>query len=151
MRQWSRWVRDDVGSAALEFLTAGVIFLVPLAYLIITLGVIQESTLGAEAAARHTARVIGQSEDPESAARNSAAVLANVVEEYGLDPDSVGVSIACTPAGVPCPSAGVTLVVIVDASVSLPFVPPIFGLDRATTIPLQAEAAHKLSRLWGSG
>ncbi|MGM7668124.1 TadE/TadG family type IV pilus assembly protein [Microbacterium sp. A93] len=151
MRRWNRWVRDDDGSAALEFLTAGVIFLVPLAYLIITLGVIQESTLGAEAAARHTARVIGQSHDPESAARSSAAVLANVIDEYGLDVENTGVSISCIPTGVPCPSSGVTVLVTVDTWVSLPFVPPIFGLDSAARIPLQAEAAQKLSRLWSTG
>ncbi|WP_438255163.1 TadE/TadG family type IV pilus assembly protein [Microbacterium sp. A82] len=151
MRRWSRWTGDESGSAALEFLAAGVIFLVPLAYLVITLGVIQQSTLGVEAAARHTARVIGQSDDQESAARSSAAVLANVADEYGLDADDVGVSISCTPAGLPCPSAGVTVFVTVDAVVSLPFVPATFGLDQLAQIPLQAEAAHKMSRLWGSG
>lgn len=151
MRRWNLWDRDDAGSAALEFLTAGIIFLVPLAYLIIALGMIQQSTLGAEAAARHTARVIGQSHDAESAARSSAAVLANAVEEYDLDSDSTGVSISCVPTGVPCPSPGVTVLVTVNTWVSLPFIPPIFGLDAATRIPLEAEAAQKLSRLWSAG
>ena len=57
----------------------------------------------------------------------------------------------CTPVGSECPSAGVTVIITVSTHVSLPFVPEIFGLDRATQIPLQAAAAQKVSRLWGAG
>jgi len=151
MPRWRLWANDDEGSAALEFITVGVILLVPLAYLVITLGAIQESLLGVEAAARHTARVIGQSGDVDSAAANSDAVLASVIDEYGMDAASVEVSMSCTPAGAICPSAGATVIVTVSTHVSLPFVPPIFGLDQAASIPLEAAAAQKVSRLWGTG
>ncbi|HWS50023.1 MAG TPA: TadE family protein [Microbacterium sp.] len=140
---------NDDGSAALEFITVGVILLVPLVYLVIALGVIQEQTLGAEAAARHTARVISQAPDADSAASRSDAVLAGVIAEYGLDADAVRVGMTCTPAGVECPSAGATVIVTVATRVSLPFVPPVFGLDRIASIPLEASAAQKVSRLWG--
>lgn len=150
MRRWNRWARNEDGSAALEFITVGVILLVPLVYLVITLGTIQESLLGAEAAARHTARVIGQSESLTAAAESGDAVLANVIDEYGMDAENVAVSITCTPTETPCPSAGATVIVTVSTYVSLPFVPEIFGLDRATQIPLQAAAAQKISRLWGA-
>lgn len=152
MRRWSRWARNDDGSAALEFITVGVILLVPLVYLVIALGVIQEQTLGAEAAARHTARVISQAPDAETAAARSDAVLAGIIDEYGLEPGAVRVSISCTPAGVAaCPSAGVTMVVTVATTARLPFVPPLFGLDRIASIPLEASAVQKVSRLWGDG
>jgi len=157
MRRWNRWARsdrgnpDDEGSAALEFITVGVILLVPLAYLVLTLGTVQQTLLGAEAAARHTARVIGQAGDAEEAAVNADAVLANVIDEYGLDGSSVRLALTCTPAGAVCPSAGSTVIVTISTHVSLPFVPPILGLDRATQIPLQAAAAQKVSRLWGTG
>ena len=152
MRRWNRWARNDDGSAALEFITVGVILLVPLIYLVLALGVIQEQTLGAEAAARHTARVISQAPDAETAAARSEAVLAGVIEEYGLDPDAVQVSITCTPAGViGCPSAGATMIVTVTTSARLPLVPPLFGLDRIASIPLEASAVQKVSRLWGDG
>ena len=150
MLRWNPWAKNDDGSAALEFITVGVILLVPLAYLVITLGVIQETLLGAEAAARHTARVIGQADDRASAAESGDAVLANVLDEYGMDAENVDVSIDCTPVGTECPSAGATVIVTVRARVSLPFVPEIFGLDQATQIPLQAAAAQKVSRVWGT-
>ncbi|GAB3600753.1 TadE family protein [Microbacterium tumbae] len=151
MLRWSRWARDDEGSAALEFIVVGVILLVPLVYLVLALGVIQEQTLGVEAAARHTARVIGMAPDAQTAAERGDAVLANVVEEYGLDPESVRVSLSCTPAADPCPAPGATAIVTVATTAGLPFVPPVFGLDEATSIPLQADAAQKVSRLWGTG
>ncbi len=151
MRRWSRWGRSDDGSAALEFITVGVILLVPLVYLVLALGVIQEQTLGAEAAARHTARVISQAPDAETAAARSDAVLAGIIDEYGLDASAVQVSISCTPAGAACPSAGATMIVTVRTSASLPLVPPLFGLDRMATVPLEASAVQKVSRLWGEG
>lgn len=151
MRRWNHWAENDEGSAALEFITVGVILLVPLVYLVITLGTIQEQLLGVEAAARHTARVIGQADDAASAASNSDALLANVIDEYGMDASRVEVSVSCTPAGAECPSAGATVIVTVSTAVSLPLVPPIVGLDTAASIPLQAAAAQKVSRVWGSG
>jgi len=99
MRRWSHWGRNDEGSAALEFITVGVILLVPLAYLIITLGTVQQAMLGAEAAARHTARVIGQAENAADAADRGDAVLASVIDEYDLNAADVDVSVTCTPAG----------------------------------------------------
>lgn len=151
MRRWNRWAKNDEGSAALEFITIGVIFLVPLVYLIITLGTIQENLLGVEAAARHTARVIGQAENADAATAHGDAVLASVIEEYGLDAANVDVAVTCTPSGTECPTAGATVIVSISTRVTLPFVPPIFGLDRVASIPLQATAAQKVSRLWGTG
>lgn len=150
MRRWNRSTSDDEGSAALEFIFGGVILLVPLVYLVIVLGAIQQGMLGVEAAARHTARVIGQVDDALDAAADGDAVLASVIEEYGLDPATTAVSLSCTPAGVECPSAGATVVVTVSARISLPLVPEVFGLDRATAIPLEAASAQKVSRVWGA-
>lgn len=150
MHRSRAWAKNDDGSAALEFITVGVILLVPLVYLVIALGAIQEQTLGLEAAARHTARAIAMAPDAVAAAADGDAVLEGIIEEYGLDPEAIDVSLSCSPAGVECPSAGVTLIVTVAARVQLPLVPPVFGLDRATSIAVQAESAQKVSRLWGS-
>lgn len=150
MHRSKAWATNDDGSAALEFITVGVILLIPLVYLVIALGAIQEQTLGAEAAARHTVRAIAMAPDAAAAAAEGEAVLAGIIEEYGLDPDAVDVSMSCSPAGADCPSAGATLIVTVAARVHLPLVPQVFGLDRATSVVVQADAVHKVSRLWGS-
>lgn len=151
MRRSRRWVRNDDGSAALEFIVVGVLLLVPLVYLVLTLGSVQEQTLGAEAAARHTARVIGQAPDAETAARRGDAVLASVVREYGMDAEAVEFGMNCVPTASRCPDAGATVIVTVRTRVSLPFLPPLFGMDRIAAIPVEAQSAQKVSRLWGSG
>lgn len=145
------WAMNDDGSAALEFITVGVLLLVPLVYLVIALGSIQEQVLGAEAAARHTARAIGQAPDAAAASARTEAVLAGVAEEYGMDPGSVRVNVACRPTAAQCPTAGATVIVTVSTVVGLPFVPPLFGLERAAAIPVEASAAQKMSRLWSEG
>lgn len=142
------WATNDDGSAALEFITVGVLLLVPLVYLVIALGSIQEQVLGAEAAARHTARAIGQATDYAAASSRSETVLAGVVDEYGMNPETVRVDVSCRPAVVRCPAAGATVIVTVSTNVSLPLVPPLFGLERAAAIPVEASAAQKMSRLW---
>src|SRR6478736_4417484 len=47
--------------------------------------------------------------------------------------------------------AGATLVVTVRTTVALPLVPPVLGLDRLASIPIEASSAHKVSRFWGTG
>ena len=141
---------DEDGSAVVEFIVVGLLMLVPLVYLVITLGLVQEQTLGAEAAARHTARVIGQAPDAATADARAEDVMDNVIREYGMDADDVTVSVTCVSATAACPEAGATVVVTVNARVSLPFLPPLFGLDEIGSIPIEAQAAQKVSRLWGS-
>lgn len=147
MRRWNPSTEaDDDGSAALEFIIVGLLLLVPLVYLIVSLGVIQSHALGAEAAARHLARTVATSEDTADADR----VLAAVIEEYGMDAEDVDVAVGCIPAGAPCPEAGATLVVTVASRVALPLVPPVLGLDRLASIPVEASAVQKVSRFWGA-
>ena len=140
---------DDSGSAALEFIVTGLILLVPLVYLVIALGSIQEQALGAEAAARHTARAIGQADDAASAAARAESVLASVIDEYGMNPAATSFSLQCRPAATPCPAPGATVIVVVSTRVALPFMPPILGLDQSSAIPVEAAAAQNVSRLWG--
>ncbi|KQQ65685.1 TadE family protein [Microbacterium sp. Leaf320] len=151
MLRKSRSAMDDDGSAALEFIAVGVVLLVPLVYLIIALGAIQEQTLGAEAAARHTARAIALASDADSAELSGERVLASVAEQYGIDPDSADVTVTCGPEIAACPSAGATITVVVAARVSLPFIPAIFGLDEAASVSVEGTAVQKVSRMWGAG
>ena len=139
---------DDCGSAALEFILVGLLMLVPLVYLVVALGSIQQQSLGAEAGARHLARAISTAADAADADARAERVLASVRDEYGLD--DVDVDIACRPAGVSCPAAGATLIVTVRSAVTLPLVPPVLGLDQIASIPVEGSAAQKVSRFWGA-
>ena len=116
----------------------------------VSLGLIQGQSLGAEAGARHIARAVSQATDADSARDGADRVLAAVVEEYGIDAGSVDVDVECVPAAASCPAAGATLVVTVRTRVALPLVPPVLGLDRLASIPIEASAAQKVSRFWGT-
>lgn len=142
---------NEDGSAALEFITVGVILLIPLVYLVIALGTIQQQMLGVEAASRHTVRAIALADDAGTAAAEGAAVLAHAVTEYGIDPDAVELSMNCVPEGVPCPSAGAIVTVTVSTRVALPLIPSLLGLDRAASVGVEGVAVQKMSRLWGEG
>ena len=132
--------RGDEGSAALEFLTVGMIMLVPLAYLVIALGQIQAQALGVEAGARFAARTIAAGQgDPD-------AVLASVTGQYGIE--AFDADVTCVPASASCPEPGATIQVTVTARVPLPFMPPLLGLDRLSSVPVQATAVQKVSRYW---
>ena len=148
-RAFSDLLRDDTGSAALEFITVGLIMLVPLVYLIVALGSIQAQSLGVEAAARHAARAIALASDAPSAGERADLVIASVAAEYNIDPDNLRVSVSCVPAASTCPDAGSTVMVTVAARVALPLVPAILGLDRLASVPVEASSAQKVSRCWG--
>jgi Flp pilus assembly protein TadG len=157
MRRLHRWTEairarlrldDEGGTAALEFILVGLLLLVPIVYLIVALGSIQGQTLGAEAGARHIARVVATAENPDDADARADRILATVVAEYGLDADAVEVRVACTDSAGECPRAGATVVVTVATQVALPLVPPVLGLDRLAVVPVEATAAQKVSRFW---
>ena len=142
-------LRDERGSASLEFVTVGLVLLVPLIYLVVALGTIQEHSLGVEAAARHTARAIALAGDAAAAGERGDAVLIAVAAQYGIDPGELAVAITCVPAASTCPAAGATVMVSVRARVTLPLVPAVLGLERIASVPVAATAVQKMSRFWG--
>lgn len=139
---------SERGSAALEFILVGLLMLVPLVYLIVSLGMIQEQSLGAEAAARHVARAMSTATGADDARQRADRVLASIAQQYGID--DVDIAVECSPSGSACPAAGATLAVTVATRVTLPLVPAVLGLDELAAIPVEATAAHKVSRFWGS-
>lgn len=150
MRRWRAWT-DDEGTASLEFVVVGLVLLVPIVYLVIAFGSVQSRALGIDAGARHLARAIATAPDGRTADERARRVLTAIAGEYGLDADSMELSIRCVPAGVRCPEAGAILTVELSTVASLPLAPAVFGLDRLTEIPVSATSVQKVSRLWGEG
>ncbi|GAA2967997.1 hypothetical protein GCM10010459_26180 [Microbacterium schleiferi] len=144
-------LREERGSASLEFLTVGLLMLVPLIYVVVALGQIQHQALGAEAAARHVARAISLSTDEASAGFSASEVLSAVMAEYDLDASATSLSISCVPASASCPTAGATVRVSVATRVSLPLAPPVLGLDQIASVPVEASAVQRMSRFWSGG
>lgn len=139
---------DDRGSASLEFLLAGMVLLVPLVYLVVALGVVQEQSLGIEAGARHAARSVATAPDGNVARARVDAVRASLADEYGVDPARLSVTVECPSSIGDCPQAGALVAVTLRTTVTLPLVPPVLGLDRLAALPIEATGVQNVSRAW---
>ncbi|MDD7943533.1 TadE family protein [Microbacterium sp. NE2HP2] len=140
---------DDDGSASLEFLTAGLILLVPVVYLIVSLGIVQSHTFAAQAAARHIARAVATATDVAQADTRAEAITRAIAAEYGMAADDLALAVSCDGAG-PCPRPGEMFRVTAKTDAVLPLVPPVLGLDRLARVPIEATAVQRMPGLWGA-
>jgi hypothetical protein len=143
-------VRDDSGSASLEFITVGLLLLVPTVYLVLALSALESASFGVEGAARQATRVFVQSESQgtaESAARTAIEVT---LADYGLDAHHAQVAISCRPNPAACLTRRGYVTVTITTTVPLPLMPPVLQLHLPAGIPVQSVATEQVSRFWGS-
>lgn len=150
MPRWRRCLADDDGSASLEFVTVGMILLVPLLYLVLAVAAIQGGALAAEGAARQAARVYVQSATPADASGALQRAVALGLDDYGLDAGEASVDVSCTDEANGCLSRRNPVTVTVRLRVPLPLVPDVLALRDVVSIPLEARATQTVSRFWGA-
>jgi hypothetical protein len=153
MRRWRRF-RDRVGAedgtASLEFVTAGMILLLPMVYLVLTMSALQAGSLAVEGAARQAVRVYVQAADTRSAETEADRAIRFALADYGLDPSRVSVAISCSPRPADCLRRRATVTITVGISVALPLVPPALSDGGPLTVPLRSTATEQVSRFWGA-
>ncbi|MDR5699030.1 TadE family protein [Agromyces aerolatus] len=155
MRPSNRWtdrvrdLGDERGAAALEFLTAGIVLLVPLVYVVLALAAVQAGTFAIEGAARHAARVAVLAADDGAARAAVERTARTVLEDAGLDAGAASVELSCEPEDA-CASAGARIRVQVAALVTLPLVPDLFGLGLGT-VRVDGVATQTVSKYAGAG
>jgi len=155
MPRWSRWTSarawtDDRGSASLEFITTGLILLVPLVYLMLAVSSIQSGALAVEAASRQAARVFVEAPSTGDAEERVELAVSFALADYGLDTDDVSVTVSCSPSANRCLTRRGFVTVTVESRVTLPLVPSVLDLDAPLSVPLSAQATQQVSRFWGS-
>ncbi len=115
-------LRRDEGTAVVEFLVLGVLLLVPVVYLVLTLGRIQAASFAADGAAREAARAyVTAGDDSHARLRALAAVRLGLLDQgFDADPQQA-LLVSC--GQIPClaPEGRVSVTVTVD--VVLPGVP----------------------------
>lgn len=139
---------SEEGSASLEFLTVGMILLVPLVYLVLAMSAIQGGALAVEGAARQAARVAVRAVDEGAADVAVQRAVRVALDDYGVDADAASVSVSCSPSG-DCLAPGERVRVSVTATVALPLVPDVLALHQAASVPLEASATQTVSRFAG--
>ena len=145
-----RLAGDEGGSASLEFVTVGLLLLVPIVYLVLALSALESASFGVEGGVRQAARVFVQSETEgaaESAARTAIRVT---LADYGLDARDAKVAISCRPNPADCLTRRGYVTVTVSTTVPLPLMPAVLQLHLPAGIPVQSVATEQVSRFWGS-
>ena len=153
MQQWRlfrRKVADEVGTASLEFVTAGMILLLPMVYLVLTMSALQAGSLAVEGAARHAARVYVQAPNTRDAEAEAERAIWFALADYGLDPSEASVAISCSPRPADCLRRRGIVTITVEVSVGLPLVPPALTIGGPVTVPLRSTATEQVSRFWGA-
>ena len=141
----------DEGSAALEFVTAGFLLLIPLVYLILAMAAIQGGALSVEGASRQAARVFVQAGDAGSARARAQTAVDFALDDFGLGAAASTVTISCRPDPAACLTRRGFVTVTVTASVPLPLVPNVLSLKTPLSIPMRATSTEQVSRFWGAG
>ena len=131
--------REESGSAVVEFIGVTLVLLLPLVYLVLTLGRVQAAAFAAEAAARESGRVLSQAEDLPTAVGQAHTAVELAFGDHGItvDPEAA-LSFTCSEE--PCLSPGGQIHVEVAAVVALPLVPDF--LAGALPLEVPVEAVH---------
>jgi Flp pilus assembly protein TadG len=154
MRQWRRFrrvLRAEDGTASLEFVTAGMILLLPMVYLVLTMSALQAGSLAVEGAARQAVRVYVQAPDTRNAEAEAERAIRFALADYGLDPSAASISISCSPRPAYCLRRRATVTITVGVSVGLPLVPPALTVGGPLTVAVRSTATEQVSRFWGAG
>lgn len=141
----SGWARSDEGSAVVEFVTLGVLLLVPLVYLVVVLGRLQAGAFAVEGAAREAARVLAAAPDEATGVARANTAVALALDDQGFGDDAAqALSVACSAQ--PCHTAGARITVAVSLDVVLPGVPAFVDLAVPTRVPVRAQGVQVVDR-----
>jgi len=141
---------DEAGSASLEFITAGLVLLVPVVYLILATSSVQAASLAVEGASRQAARVFVQADDTTTAARSAERAIEFALADYGLDVEHAAIRITCAPDPQDCLSRHGFVTVSITSSVPLPLAPPVLSVEQPLSVRLESTATQQVSRFWGA-
>lgn len=127
----------EQGSALVEFLTLGLLLMLPLVYLVLALGRIEAATFAADGSAREAARALVTAPTEEAGRRRAVDAVRLGLRDQGFDsPAERALVIECS--STPCLRPGSRVVALVEVQVVLPGVPA--GLDRVVPVRVTVRA-----------
>lgn len=141
---------DQHGSASLEFITVGMIMLIPLVYLVLTMASIQAGALAAEGAARQAARVYVTAKSSDQAEAAAVRAVEFALDNHNVEASAAEISISCVPEPENCLARQSYVTVRIAILVSFPFAPPVLSGAFPLQVPLDAAATQQVSQFAGS-
>jgi hypothetical protein len=124
-----------------EFVTIGVLLMVPMVYLAITLGRIQAAAFAVDGSARQAARAFVTADDDSDGYRRAQIAVRLGLRDQGFDdPKDATVKVQC--AGPTCLTPQSAVVVRVELRVGLPGVPGFLSHALATRVIVRSTATE---------
>jgi hypothetical protein len=139
---------NENGSSSLEFITAGLLLLVPMVYLVLVISAVQGAALAAEGAARQAARVFVQAPSEAEGFVRAQRAIDFGLDDFGINSDTAVVTVTCTPTPTTCLQRQGNVIVTVTVLVDMPLVPAALGLNTLARVPIGATATQQVSRFW---
>ncbi len=132
-------LRDDRGSALVEFVFIALVVFVPLVYIVAGFSAVQRGVFASTAAAREAGRAIGTAPDVATGLARAEDAARIAVEDQSVEATDVGLAYAA--AGTPCEGAdgytptlvpGEEFSVCVTVTVRIPLMPEFIESNTAT-------------------
>lgn len=141
-------VRDERGSAVVEFVVLAVLMLIPLVYLVMTLARVQAGSYAVSQAAREAGRAFVTADAGEDAPRRASAAARIAFLDHSFD-DSGRLAIACD--GSPCLRPDGRVETTASVRVPLPLVPSFVRDVVPLSVPVTASHLSTVDRFRGLG
>lgn len=135
-----RRLREDSGTAIIEFVLIGILGMVPLIYLVVAVSAVQRNTFAVTQAAREAGRAYATADDEATARVRARYAVELAVADQHVSPADV--RLTYLPAGASCRSSstgdaaslrpGAEFTVCVSRSIVVPGVPSILDAHRNT-------------------
>jgi Flp pilus assembly protein TadG len=132
-------LRDETGSALVEFVFIALVVFVPLIYIVAGFSAVQRGVFASTAAAREAGRAIGTAPDAETGQVRAVRAAQLAVEDQSVR--ATDVRVAYAPAGTSCEAAGgytpaltpgEEFSVCVTVTVRIPLLPEFIDANTAT-------------------
>lgn len=137
-------LREEEGSAVVEFLGLAFVLLIPLFYLLLFVSQVQAAAYGAVAAADQAAKA-AVSQEQETAGASVHAVTMRTLKDYGVLADMYEVTVDCHPGSCLDREPGMVAQVQVQVEVPLPVLHEVFGVQ-ATPVTVTSDARQRVPR-----
>lgn len=132
----------EQGSAVVEFIFLAVLLMIPIVYLILTVGQVQAGAYAVVGAADQAAKVYVLSSDTSSAGQAAEQAVQLAMEDMGFDAANATLTITCDGG---CLTAGAKVHTRVELRIELPVVGAVPGVT-ATAATVHATASQKVGR-----
>ena len=136
----------DGGSAVVEFVTLGVLLLVPVVYLVLVLGRVQAGAFAAEAGAREASRALTAADDETTGRARAGAAVALALRDQGFEPSARGEELLIVCEASPCLTPGARVRATVTVDVPLPVVPVFVTRVVPSVVTVDAAAVAVVDR-----